>query len=549
MLILSAVGVSLVLFADTLSEDEMREDKALAVLLTGTAQERLEVAENAATHLQLDWDSRTGDSRSIEDLVDTLVYFVQQEEDDWISRALLDSLLWDDNPALNRLFRAAIDSNSVNLNGMGILHFSLREDPDVVEMLESLWERNLPSWVRSDLIRALVEQGSEMYLAEFIRLARDDDPDIREAAIEALGTLAREEAVPVLRRLARDGTPEDQEGALEALGAFPESDEAFEELMHASQGGGKIQATAVGTLGRFGRTDADAMLIAWLEGPDVRDLRGTIVGALEDSEHPDATAALVRLLHQPDVTRDSWIASAVMKVLHNRDDPDAAPGLMDLAGTQEQTWTDIGELIEYLSRDRSGGHRTISISTSCSFGRPVSADNPRAWRVAPPPPLGTTRCWEGPDLAGDPEYYERIAAGTLVLITDHFEARNASWVEIVGTGVNDCWVPMHTLEKGPATAEPAARPHRYVRREFDIATFELDSERVVRLVEAGLFKTFEPGAEISGAALEIDRLDADQIALLAAWVSHLESSLDTAIESILDEVQATEASEAAIPEV
>jgi HEAT repeat protein len=513
------------------------EDDVLGVLLNGTAQERLRAADDVSSILQHGvLYSGAGDPRSIDDMVDSLIHFLRLETDDWISRALLDSLVWDDNPALNRLYRAALDSGSVNLNAMGIRHFTLRTDPDAVEALESLWERGVPSWVRPELIRALAEHGSATYLAEFMRLARDDDPDVREAAIEALGTLAREEAIPVLRRLARDGTREDQEGALEALGAFPKSDEAFAAVMHAGQEGEQaIKATAVRTLGRFGRPEADALLIAWLEEPDGLDLRVTIARALADSEHPDATAALVRLLHQPDVTPASWIASVVVNILHNRDDPDAVPGLRDLAGTQE--------LIDYLSRDRSDGDRTIIVTTSCSFGAPISPDDPRAWRVAPPPPFETIRCWAGPDLPGDPDDDERIVAGTLVRITDHFEARDASWVEIAGNGADSCWVPMRALEKGSATGTPVSWPRRHVRHEFDIATSDLDSTRVVRLAEAGLLEVFDPGPEISAAALEIDRTDADQIALLAASISDLESSLDTAIESILGEIQPPEEGE------
>jgi hypothetical protein len=175
------------------------------------------------------------------------------------------------------------------------------------------------------------------------------------------------------------------------------------------------------------------------------------------------------------------------------------------------------------------------MTSHCSFGMLISPDDPRAWHVAPLPPLETIRCWEEPERVGDPESQPRIPAGTLVRITDHFERPGHPWVEIDGMGANDCWVMQDDLVKGPAPPEPLSSPRRFIRHEFDIGSEELEEVRATRLFEAGLLDTFEPGDMIAGVALEIDASDADHVALLRALLSKTRSALDVALRIALSQ--------------
>ena len=504
---------------------------------TGSPRERLNAAMQVGRILQVEGGERA-ETPTMEQLVDNLILVIRQEPDEWIARTLLDSLLWESGTEPNRLFRAALDAPSVNLQAVAVQRLTVQEDPDAVVALESLWKRDLPPWMRPRLIEALAEQGSATYLADFMRQTRSADLLTRRAALEALGTLARDEAIPDLIRAAREGAQEERRIALRALAGFPDSDEAFEQVRRAIDGGeGRVRVIAIEALRQFHRPERDSLLISLLDAPTEEEVQAAVAESLEESEHPDATEALVRLLHQPSVKPDSWVASTVMEVLFNRDDPQAIPGLMDLDFTADKNARrELGSLIEYLSRDRADGKRTIMTSTSCSFGSPVSEQDPLVWHVAPPAPLQTTRCWMGPDFPGDPDSEKRIHAGTLVLITDHFEARDESWVEIRGHGAQGCWVPLASLAKGPPAGDAAVQSSRHLRREFDIATFELHATRAARLEEAGLLKVFEPGADISGTSVEIDVTDVDEVALLEASFSRLGSPLDAAIESILDDI-------------
>jgi len=514
------------------------EEEVIHTLQNGSPRERLRAAEEISITLELGTLGRDDPSRPLDDLADSLILVLRQETDDWIARTLLDSLLWEDNPALNRLFREALRSGSVNVRAMGIRHLEYREDPQAVEALESLWEHDLPKWVRASLVEALAEHGSAAHLDDFMRLTRDDDPEVREAAIEALDTLARPEAIPVLVRVAHGEALTDRVAALRALGAFPDSDEAIEEALRASRSEERpVFRAAVDTLGRLGHPDGDDRLIALLGDPPDLDLRGALVAVLENSKHPDATAALVRLLHQRDVAPDSWIASTVVRVLHNRDDAEAVPGLLDLAGDPGKYGRDeIGELNRYLSRDRSAGGHSVIVSTGCSFGAPVTSHDPRAWHVAPTPPFETIRCWDGPDRVGDPEDRPRVPGGTLVLITDHFEAPDQPWVEIEGSESDDCWVPLDNLQKGPGPPEPTSWPRHHIRHEFDIGTEELESPHASRLCEAGLLDIFEPGDEVAGVALELDAFAEDQVDLVRALLPDSDTLLDAALRFVLDQV-------------
>lgn len=516
---------------------EERQEEVLQILRNGSPGERLEAANQIASTLQLGMFGEEDSSRSFEDLMDGLILVLHQETDDWIARTLLDALLWDDNAPMNRLFREALRSPSINIQAMAVRQFSEREDPEAVEVLESLWEHELPPWVRADLIAALAEQGSTVHLDGIMKLTRDDDPEVRQSAIEALDTLAPPEAVPALLRVARTGTPEDRASALHALGAFPDSDEALQEALRATRSDETpIVRAAVGALGRLGRPDGDVRLLALLDDPPEADLRAAIAQALEGSSHPDATAALVRLLHQDDAGAYSWIGSTTLRVLHNRDDPQAVPGLRDLV-VQKVKDVRVWGLIAYLSRDKSVDKGDKEITTGCSYG-PVLPENPRAWHVVPPSPQDTVRCWDGPHRAGDPEDRLRIPAGALVLIQDHFDDRGEPWVQIDGSLADSCWIPMEQLRQGPDPAGPVAAGPSFrsghLHYEFDIGAEELDSPRARQLSEAGLLSIFEPGDEVAGVALEIKLSDEEQMAFARAMRSEEDTVLDSALRLVLD---------------
>jgi|SRR6266404_3905352 len=98
------------------------EERAISLLLNGTPEERLAVADHLLT--EMDLDSQSGDgSLSREDVTDDLILVLRQETDDWIARTLLASLQWNNEPELERLRYEALALESVNLRATAIEHY------------------------------------------------------------------------------------------------------------------------------------------------------------------------------------------------------------------------------------------------------------------------------------------------------------------------------------------------------------------------------------------------------------------------------------------
>jgi hypothetical protein len=469
-----------------------------ACLRTGTLRERVAAANLIVDELPLFDASSDSEIATAEDAADEILNLIRQEPDDWVSRTLLEQLHWVQSDPMDRLFRDILEAGSINLVAVALQRLTFTDDPLVVEALDDLWERDLSAWIRPTLVRA-----------------------------------------------ARAGRPADRAGALTSLAALPFSDETLGEALRASRAGPPaLREAAFRVLERLAHPDADARLIAALDEPLPDHLRVVAAEGLTDSRHPDATAGLVRLLHALPSDTKSCLASAAARVLHNRDDPDAVPGLLDLEGpSSPSTYPTIARLVAYLSRDRTratAGHMPVAScrpeDTGPEGAADLDADEIRPFRVVPPPPLLTVRCWEGPDLPGDPDEWLRVPAGTPVSLAGHFERPAESWVEIDGADV-DCWVPLTQVAKGAAGVPGATRGVR-PRFEFNLWSEDLETLPAARLMAAGLLEVIDPGDEVTGAALTLDPSVPEQAALLRALLGALpvdhESPLRLAIEALVE---------------
>jgi len=524
-----------------------------ACLRTGTVRERVAAATLIADELPIFYASTDQELSETEDVIDGLLVLVRREPDDWVSRTLLEELHWVQGEPLDRLFREVLREGSINLVAVALQRLTFTRDPLAVEALDDLWERDLPAWIRPPLIAALAEQGSAVHIDDFIRLTRDGDDETRRAAISALGLLGREEGRPALLRAARAGRPGDRAVALMSLADLPFSDETLGEALRASRAGPPAaREAAFMVLERLAHPDADARLIAALEEPLPDRLRAVAGNGLVESPHPDATAALVRLLHAPPSDAGSCLALATARVLYNRDDPDAVPGLLDLdMPSNRAPYPTIPQLIAYLSRDRTRATTGRMPVTTCGADGTASldpgdvdAEEARPFRIAPPPPLLTIRCWEGPDLPGDPHEWLRVPAGTPARIAGHFERPAESWVEI-DTPDADCWVPLAQVAKGIAGVQGGTRDAR-PRFELDVRPEDLETLPAARLLEAGFLEVFDPGDEVSGVALTADPSVPEQAALLRALLGALpedpEYPLRVGVETLLESAHSIDGS-------
>src|SRR5258706_4565282 len=113
----------------------------MGILLNGTPEDRLQVADSLPRDLELD-ELPGASGPAADDVIDDLILVLRQEPDDWIARTLLNSIRWSRELELNRLRREALALPSVNLQAIAIDHYRYHEDAESIVPLESLWERD-----------------------------------------------------------------------------------------------------------------------------------------------------------------------------------------------------------------------------------------------------------------------------------------------------------------------------------------------------------------------------------------------------------------------
>ncbi|HKQ96935.1 MAG TPA: HEAT repeat domain-containing protein [Candidatus Polarisedimenticolia bacterium] len=533
--------------ADDDSEDEEAEDPCdspdssvvtlLVCLRSGTWQERLTAVEWLPVALGDLGEDSEADAKTVDESIDLLIQILHDEPDDWITRTLLDDLEYEDGPGINRLFRAALEEVSVNLQGKAVDRLILEEDPDSIEALERLWGTVVPTWLRRSLILAIANQELEepalsRHLEEFIDLTVDPDPEIRPAAIEALGVLAEPAAAPAILRAARHGAAADREMALETLQYMPTTEEVIAVLRDAvTSGDGAMCDAAMRALPNIDDPDAEPLMLEVLRRCRGGEALSAAVQAFEDSDHPDATLAIAGLLTRIDPALNEGLTSDVLRALHNRDDVEAVGLLSHLSpGTFGSLGKKLSGLVDYLSRDRSKTKGSLITTSRCGVSpAPLGPSSLRARHIAPTPPFETVRCWEAPSVAGHSWDYNRINSGMLVQIVDYFERPGESWVQVDAPRI-DCWVPLANLDPAD-TPPPAPDPTRKPRVEFDLEAGDARSAPVRRLLEAGVLEILESEGDddVVAAALSIDPADPDQVALLQAVAPKDRGALDRAI--------------------
>lgn len=530
---------------DAIEEDRSAPGSCLALAITddelevcarsGTWRERLEAGSRLTAKIADLTSGRDGDETAVERLVERLIPMVHQEQDDWIAREWLDDLKFSESPAIDRLFRAVLSELSINLRATAVIRLEFEADPEAREDLDRLWRDGTPGWLRHSLIDALARQGIDDHLDEFIDFVGDTDPEVRMAALRALGTLGRPEGTPALLRAADEGDREERETAVESLGQLAATPEIVATLSRLVRSDGTgPRGAAIRSLGSLHDPNGDALLLQLLdEGHEAFELQ-QVATALTKSTTPGVTAAIAGLLGRIDPEADRWTLEEVVRTLHNRDDPAALPDLMSLDESVRQALGEqLDEEIAYLSRDRSVSSASEIFSIGCGGVRLVDADDPRARRVAPPAPFGTVRCWEAPSVAGESWRRARLPAGDLVLIDDYFERPEETWVQFRGRDFDDCWAPLSYLAAAGSLPPPTASM-RLSRVEFDLPADVVVMEPVRRLLEAGSMDILESDRDedVVAAALSIDPADPDQVALLQAVWTKGRGALDRAIERL-----------------
>lgn len=137
---------------------------------------------------------------------------------------------------------------------------------DINEILHTL--KTGDTGARIAAIHALGEIGGEKAIAPLIYCAGRPEDDIRAAAVEMLGRLAKPSTLPILLERLDDQHAAIQARAITALGNFPASATLYDRLRpFLKADNGDLEAEAALTLARLGDLDSTDAIIALLASP------------------------------------------------------------------------------------------------------------------------------------------------------------------------------------------------------------------------------------------------------------------------------------------
>ncbi|HEX9427985.1 MAG TPA: HEAT repeat domain-containing protein [Candidatus Polarisedimenticolia bacterium] len=497
-------------------------------LQNGAPREARKVADEADglfAPLEFPAAQHEGDVNAV---VDALRQVIRLDADDWVTTRLLSTLSTKEWVSLERIFREALDSSSVNVRRQGIRWYMDHKDPDALPVLEDALRHEERPWVLSDLIEALANQGAPGHLEDFMKAAKSDDPGIAFAGIRALGRLADAGAIPLLAKIARRGSVDARFEALGALTSWPGDPEALEiflEATHAEES--LLRTVAVEGLSRFKDSKATQRLIEMTDLSQPGSLRVAAMKCLEERGGREVVDALLEVLRTGPGEPDASVVPVALRILHNIDDPSALPILLSLRPALSEQGEKIDPLIAYLSRDRDkeSPEQIVTISSSC--GSAPNPDDPETLRIIPPSGWGSVRCWEAPDVPGDPDESERLSAGTLARISDDFESPDGLWVSSEQHGFQECWIPRRYLgDSGGGSPSGKITPDDPFLLEFDLPTDEFRTPAAARLFDLGLLEEFDPAGEVAAARLRVDPANRKEVSLLAGTFVSGPSILD-----------------------
>src|SRR2546425_914860 len=305
----------------------------LRIMSTGEPAQKRSFAGEASRRLLPLFGPHDGhDEEDVQVIFDEVRDLLRVEADDFVTWTMLNDLSFRDDGRLEPLFLDALRDVSPNLKWSGIKWFSGNTCSEAVPDLESAWRHEERPWVRRDLIAALARQGRSDHLEEFISIARGKDPDLAEAAIEALSGLKDSRTLPVIVSLARNGAGARRQTAIESLASWSDSVDALEALLLGSRSDDpSLKASAVVSLGSFRAPGASERLeqLALEDGDPW--LRSRALEALGKADPARAIPLLIQGLHQATSEDRIQLKTTAVRTLMGIDDPTTLDSASDLA--------------------------------------------------------------------------------------------------------------------------------------------------------------------------------------------------------------------------
>jgi HEAT repeat protein len=210
-----AAGPLLVALKDANVYVRAEAEKALALLKAPPApRDAVNLLRDPSPRVRAEAAQKLGEARDPE-VTSRLIAALNDNENE-VRQAAIRSLARHKDARSVRLLTAALDSPSFQTRQGAVAALGLMGDAAATPVLLSrLKDQN--GAVRAEAVRALGRLGQAEEPA-VLDTTRDPDPTVRLALVETLAPLKSAEAVNTLRRLSRDPTPEVRSAAILALG-------------------------------------------------------------------------------------------------------------------------------------------------------------------------------------------------------------------------------------------------------------------------------------------------------------------------------------------
>ena len=283
-------------------ETRLEMEEILRTLWNGTPDQRLGAARRSHLIAELvRHEPPDADLMTTEEVVASLQRLVALSSDDYLLSRVLGALTRSSlqGSPLTPVFLDALRYHSPNVRVHGVRFFRYAGDDDAKALLEEIWPVDRERWFRSDLMSALVRQGSTRYLDDFVELARSEDVKTVISAIQPLGEEGGDEATAALAALARSSSGLVAYEALWALYPKSDSEQALSAILGlTASNSAALRTSATMLLKDFHQEAATLRLAEIARSNDDVEVRFAALCSLEGRMHPAVAPVMASGRHE-----------------------------------------------------------------------------------------------------------------------------------------------------------------------------------------------------------------------------------------------------------
>jgi hypothetical protein len=274
----------------------------LELLWNGTRSEKIGFANRACERLEVLDPDPIDDKRRAWTMIDALGRMISGTDDAWVADRLAAALAGCEGDLWTPIFLELLEHPSPNLRWRAVQYFSRHRDPRAAELLEGIWTSETRPWVQRDLLGALTLNEGDVHADALRPLVQTDDPALAAAAISAAAELKLDESLAWILPIAARQEHPLRCDALDALSEWPESAAGLKVLLAASRDENPdMRRDAVNALRAFADPEAVERRVELLRATDEpTDVREFAAWGIATAEHPELDHVLLQILQEPE---------------------------------------------------------------------------------------------------------------------------------------------------------------------------------------------------------------------------------------------------------